>query len=80
MPQKTQKTPKTAKKLIKRINWKLLRRQKQDLLNVINKKATTIKQKESLEGILNLLDSIQDLAVDVLKVDEWEVFKFHDEA
>jgi hypothetical protein len=71
------KAPKTAEELINGIDWKLLKKQKIQLLKVINKDAVTPKEKESLEGILNLLDSVQDFAVDVLGVNEKEVFNLH---
>jgi hypothetical protein len=71
------KTPKTADELIGGIDWKLLKKQKFQLLKVINNDAVTPKQKESLEGILNLLDTVQDFAVDVLGINEKEVFNLH---
>jgi hypothetical protein len=77
MALKAFKAPETAEELINGIDWKLLKKQKFHLLKVINNDAVPPKQKESLEGILNLLDSIQDLAVDFLGVDKNKVFKLH---
>ena len=57
-----------------KIDWKLLHKQKKNLLKLINDKKTSIKEKEHLEGILNLLDSIQDYAVDTLGIEEKTVF------
>jgi hypothetical protein len=71
------KAPKTAEELINGIDWKLLKKQKIHLLKVINKDAVTPKEKESLEGMLNLLDSLQDYAVDVMGIDEKTVFNLH---
>ena len=52
--------------IFKMINWELLREQKQYLLNVISKdKGDTI---DSLNGILSLIDAIQDYVVDEAKI------------
>lgn len=47
---------------IRGIDWKLLRKQKLHLMEVIGNSNVTNAQSESLEGILSLLDSIQDEA------------------
>jgi hypothetical protein len=62
-----------------KMDWPLLRLQKQVILNMddctavlINGKA--ISEREVLDGVINLIDAIQDYAVDVLKVPEETVF------
>jgi len=50
------------------INWKLLREQKQYLLDTGN-------ETEMMQGVIALLDSIQDYAVDTLGFDTNEVHK-----
>ncbi|HLO91569.1 MAG TPA: hypothetical protein VK172_10440 [Lentimicrobium sp.] len=67
--------PEGTPEIISKIDYDLLRQQKQDLLKVINKKSTTIKQKESLEGILMLLDNLQDYVVDELGIPEDQIFE-----
>lgn len=55
------------------INWELLKKQKVDLLYAIDATPDSIIA-DSLEGILNLIDSIQDHAVDVMGLPEKTVF------
>lgn len=55
-----------------KMDWKLLRKQKLILLNTINNDAVDPEHKEGLEGILNMIDSIQDYAVDDLGINEAE--------
>lgn len=60
-------------KLYSDINWELLRDQKQTLFEMIVKEGRLSKTEElHLEGILNLLDAIQDEAIE-LGFDEDEV-------
>lgn len=62
-------------KLSVNIDWSLLRDQKEGLLSVIhNNDKLTEPQKDSLQGILHLIDGIQDYAVDELGLDKNEVF------
>lgn len=63
-------------KAIDGIDWKLLREQKITLLNVIGEITHTGQPErvEHLDGIINLIDSIQDEAVETGKVSEAEVF------
>lgn len=73
----TEKT--TIESLIKEINFDLLKEQKKQLLlfiNTINNKGELI---EALEGILKLVDKIQDIAVDELGYKEETVFDFSEE-
>lgn len=55
-----------------KMDWKLLRKQKLSLLETINNDAVDAEHKEGLEGILNMIDTMQDYAVDVLGIDEAE--------
>ena len=65
------------------IDWKLLREQKESLVGLISRMAGTIPEGDimitqqdfdHMMGILHLIDSIQDDAVDCGKVDEKTVF------
>ena len=67
---------------IKNIDWKLLRKQKRTLLKTIIKLETGDEDDpvtDDLDGILHLIDSIQDYAVDVLGLPEHEVMLLSDE-
>lgn len=63
---------------IKKIDFTELRNQKRLLLETINNDAVSPEHKEGLEGILNLIDNVQDYAVDVLGWDEKIVFDIED--
>jgi hypothetical protein len=47
-----------------KMNWELLRRQKRVLLNLDTGSVVTGKQNEAIEGIVSLIDHIQDQVVD----------------
>ena len=52
---------------IRNMDWKLLRKQKRSLVDVTsNGSSMTSKQKELLEGLINLIDAIQDEATEYL--------------
>jgi len=55
-----------------KMDWKLLRKQKLLLLATINNDAVDPEHKEGLEGILCMIDAMQDYAVDDLGIDEAE--------
>jgi|JFJP01.1.fsa_nt_gi hypothetical protein len=61
------------------IDWSELRNQKRMLLETINNDAVDPEHKEGLEGILNLIDSLQDHAVDELGIPEMNVYDFEAE-
>lgn len=61
---------------IANIDWTDLRTQKTLLLETINNDAVDPEHKEGLEGILALIDALQDYAVDELGVPEMHVFDF----
>lgn len=63
-------------KFIKKVDFTTLRTQKTLLLETINNDAVDPEHKESLEGILALIDALQDYAVDTLGVPEMLVFDF----
>jgi len=65
---------KSFEELCKHIDWELLKKQKNTLLNTINKLEHHNSKVDDLEGILNLIDSIQDLAVDYYEIPEEKVF------
>jgi hypothetical protein len=64
---------------IEGIDWNLLRKQKLMLINLMNEFSLTYfndQEREELgEGLINLINSIQDYAVDELSIDENIVFK-----
>lgn len=55
-----------ALKLIEEIDWEQLKIQKAELLSLAGS--------EELDGLLNLIDALQDFAVDELGVPEEDVF------
>ena len=55
-----------------KIDWSILRRQKQSLISAIGKFDGDIK--DDLNGILHLIDGIQDYAVDKLKINARFIF------
>ena len=60
---------------IENIDWSLLRQQKRTLLETIEaEKGGFEEMLNNLEGIVNLIDHLQDYAVDVLGIDENYVF------
>lgn len=63
----------TLEQFIGTIDFALLKKQKEELLRVSFLKGVN---ENELEGILNLIDYIQDTAVDVLGYPEDEVFNF----
>jgi hypothetical protein len=64
-------------KFLRKIDFKLLKKQKQTLLKVIFRLNKEGKQKEEdgLTGILTLIDNLQDEAVDKYGYKERTVFK-----
>ena len=60
-------------KFLKNIDFKDLKKQKKTLLEVISR-AETQKEADNLNGILHLIDSIQDIAVDEYDYKEKTVF------
>lgn len=64
---------------IRKIDFPELRKQKESLSKVINNTFISDEQINDLTGILHLIDSIQDYAVDELGYDEKIVFKLENE-
>jgi hypothetical protein len=60
-----------AEKTVRGINWRLLRKQKAWLLEI---RAKTRGKKDFRNGLVHLLDALQDCAVDGLGVPEEQVF------
>jgi len=48
------------------VNWKLLRKQKVTLIKLLNRKDVNLKQKDHIDGVIALVDHIQDQAADQL--------------
>ena len=67
-----------APEFLLKMDWELLKKQKQDLMKamtiVVCNDAPNSIILDSLEGILNLIDAMQDFAVDAMGVDEDIVF------
>lgn len=63
--------------LFRNMDWKLLREQKVHLLNVLSTEVLLPEEYDALEGILHLIDAVQDHAVDILNYDTNKVFN-HD--
>lgn len=61
---------------IRNINWELLRKQKATLVEVLILGDLSRREKNDLDGIVHLLDSLQDYVVDEMLVDEELVFGF----
>lgn len=68
-----------APEILKKIDWSELRNQKSTLLAIIS--GVNVKQENigDLDGILNLIDALQDYAVDVLGISAVHVFNFEEE-
>jgi hypothetical protein len=67
--------------IIEKIDWEELQLQKQTLLEVSEMGCFTEKDYDNFNGLINLIDSLQDYAVDVLKMDQNVVFNLeYDEA
>lgn len=62
----------SPEELIRKIDWELLVTQKRELVDMLAKIPEEFH--DTIEGMLNLLDNIQDCAVDYLGVDELAVF------
>lgn len=63
--------------LIKSIDFKLLKEQKKLLLQAIEDE-DNVQRREAMEGIICLLNFIQDAAVDEYGYNEDDVFHFED--
>lgn len=59
-----------------KMDWKLLREQKVALMNVQTLDALQFEEEpqEAIEGIINLIDAVQDYAVDVMGLNDEQVF------
>lgn len=68
------KTP----EFLNKIDWTDLRRQKTSLLAAITKAEETGNEEfvDDLDGILALIDALQDFAVDEMNISEMHVFDF----
>ncbi len=58
------------------MNFSLLKRQKMKLLEMREKDCTTIAEHRVLDGIIHLIDAIQDDAVEVYSLPKNRVFYF----
>lgn len=62
--------------LIGNIDWAELRKQKETLVKIVNcdKYLPPVRDMRNLNGIVHLLDAIQDYATDYLEIPEEKVF------
>jgi len=67
---------KNAEELLKGIDFPLLKEQKKALLKLIED-IDNVPVLEKLEGVISLINEVQDLAVDVYGMEENEVFDLH---
>jgi len=63
---------------IEKIDWSELRNQKR-LLILANDKLVDQEQKDAIEGILNLIDAVQDYAVDEMGMNSNDIYDFEQE-
>jgi len=75
--EKTNEQQFKALDLIEAIDWVKLRDQKKALIMVISN-SVDYTTKSHLNGILDLLDNLQDFAVDTLDKNETDIFTFED--
>lgn len=61
-------------KIFENMDWNLLREQKQTLLEMEDRHGLSKREKETISGMITLLDNLQDTAVDELGVSEETVF------
>lgn len=64
---------------VNQMDWSLLRNQKRTLISVMSKHILDEQENDYLQGIVHLIDALQDFAVDELEKDESEVFDFNEE-
>lgn len=67
----------TEPRFINRIDWELLKAQKADLVSLTYAGDLATGYKKSMQGIINVIDSLQDYAVDSMGIDEDVVFPPH---
>lgn len=70
------KKTETLESFIKDFDFILLKAQKRILNKLQDKKKTTHAESQAIEGIINLIESIQDIAVDQFGLEEDIVFNF----
>ena len=61
-----------------RIDYHMLRDQKEFLFRVISSPRFTISEKENAQGLIHLIDSLQDAAVELARLSESQVFDLED--
>ena len=71
-------TKETTPKFIQNVDWELLREQKQTMLDMISGEEETICT-GALQGIVNLLDALQDYAADDMGLGDKVVFNLEEE-
>ncbi len=69
----------TAHKLIHKQDFNLLRAQKTVLNNMLGKKKITESEYATIEGMLSLIDAIQDIACDGYGYNPNDIFNFTNE-
>lgn len=59
---------------LQKIDWALLREQKQTLLKIAIMSYLTDQDHKSFDGLIHMIDSMQDYATDVMGLSDKEVF------
>ena len=75
----SEKDARVAFKLIHQMNFKLLKAQKTILSNMLGKKKITNAEYATIEGMLAMIDTIQDLACDEYQHNPNDVYNFTNE-
>lgn len=60
------------------IDWSMLREQKLTLLKLLDDEHLSTKQKEDIQGVIHLIDDVQDNAVDSGIWDKKQIFSIYD--
>ena len=70
-----------APEFIRGINWGLLKKQKLDLLRTIAyvEETENVERLESLNGILHLIDALQDYVCDEIGMPDYMIYTLHDD-
>lgn len=64
---------------IENIDWGELKKQKQTLLTILDYNRLDKEDNDNLNGLVHLIDSVQDYATDVMKLDEKMVMDVNSE-
>lgn len=69
----------TPTELFENIDWKLLKEQKHILLEMMDNSPIELHHVEAIEGVIMLINDLQDIAVDYYNKDENLIFDLNNE-